>query len=312
MDLLSQIRHPTKFYAKLVSALLALVFFFLLATATVAAFLLYRIVEPPRTQPTINTRDFPGHPEEVTFDLPGIGPRKGWFFPGLRHAPTIVLCHGYQSNRGELLILASALQDNQFNVFLFDFAAHGSTPGRTTLGFREAQELRAAIAEITGRTDVDHERFGLWGESMGAYVALAVAETDPRVRALVADSVYNRPLDLLRLEVQRSGLGTLPMIRFATDLGFGWMNEPYRHELPLSARLGRLAGVPKLFILASDAPELAASTHELFFRSPEPREEAVIPRGNYAGMNDEDRRSYENRIVTFFLANLPPSSRPRR
>jgi len=30
-----------------------------------------------------------------------------------------------------------------------------------------------------------------------------------------------------------------------------------------------------------------------------------LPHGNYAGMVDEEKRSYENRIVSFFLVSLP-------
>src|SRR5579863_7376432 len=65
--------------------------------------------------------ELPGRPDEVTFEVPnGLGTREGWFFPGLRGAPTIILCHGYGSSRGELLTIVSTLQDHQFNVFVFD------------------------------------------------------------------------------------------------------------------------------------------------------------------------------------------------
>src|SRR5713226_1308041 len=126
MSILSELRYPTKWYAKLLTAAVAFVFFAILSTAAVSGFLVYRIVSPPRTKSDINTRDFPGHPNAVSFTVPRAGSREGWFFPGLRGAPTIVLCHGYQSSRGVLLTLASALQDHQYNVFLFDFAGHGS------------------------------------------------------------------------------------------------------------------------------------------------------------------------------------------
>ena len=46
-------------------------------------------------------------------------------------------------------------------------------------------------------------------------------------------------------------------------------------------------------------------------QSPQPKEEAVLAHGNYAGMLDEEKRTYENRIVSFFLSNLPPEVRSR-
>jgi len=74
----------------------------------------------------------------------------------------------------------------------------------------------------------------------------------------------------------------------------------------------RLAGVPKLYIMGSDEPQLAQSTSELFRGSPEPREQVLLAHGNYVGMRDDEKRIYENRIASFFLLNLPPSGRPRR
>ena len=134
----------------------------MLPKADIDGFLVYRIVKPHRTSSEINMDSFPGKPDAVEFTVPQLGARHGWFFPGLRGAPTIVLCHGYGSNRGELLTLVSALQDHQYNVFVFDFAAHGTIDGVTTFGFREAEEVRAAIDAVGARDDVDAGQFGLW------------------------------------------------------------------------------------------------------------------------------------------------------
>ncbi len=312
MALVSELRYPTSWYAKLITATLALIFFALLATATISGFLLYRIVSPVQSRSEIDTRGFPGHPDVVLFTVPGVGSREGWFFPGLKTAPTILLCHGYQSNRGELLTLVTALQDHQYNVFLFDFASHGSSPGFTTLGYREAQELRAAIAVLAQRDDVDRSRFGLWGTNLGGYAAVAAAATDPRVRAFAVESMYNQPAEMVRLQVDRSGLSALPLMGRFAQFGFKLLSYSHRHEPPLSQRLTRLASVAKLYIQASDDPQLAQSTRELFLASPEPREQAILAKGNYAAMLDEERRSYENRIVSFFLLHLVPSGRTPR
>ena len=72
-------------------ALLALVFFAVLATAAIAGFLVYRIVKPQRTSSEIDMESFPGKPDLVDFAVSGLGTRHGWFFPGLRGAPTIIL-----------------------------------------------------------------------------------------------------------------------------------------------------------------------------------------------------------------------------
>jgi pimeloyl-ACP methyl ester carboxylesterase len=306
MQILYELRYPTRWYTKLLMALLALVFFAVLATMAIAGFLVYRIVKPQRTSSEINMESFPGRPEVLGFEVPGgLGKREGWFFPGLRGAPTIILCHGYESSRGELLTLEAALQDHQYNVFVFDFAAHGGNPGITTLGYREADEVRAAVDVLAARPDLDATRFGLWGYNLGAYAALREAESDKRIRALVLDSVYDQPKQMVKVGVERNGLGGFPFMVRAAEFSFEYLNYAHRDDPPLSAKLPTVAGVPTLYIQALDDPELAEITRQMFLKAPEPREQAIIPHGNFVSLNDDEKRSYENRVVSFFLLRLP-------
>jgi uncharacterized protein len=289
-------------------AFLALVLFALLAAVAISGYVVYRMMAPPHSHSEINLQNFPGHPEKLNFSVSGEGPRDGWFFPGLKTAPTIILCPGYESSRGELLTLASALQDQQYNVLAFDFSGHGSAGGRTTLGLQEVAELRAAMNAVANRGDVDVKRFGLWGVNMGAYVALAEAESDPRVRAIAAESPYNQPKDMVALQLVRTGLGSVPLVTRMSQMIFGWANSKLGKTLPVNAQIGKLSGVAQLYLQAPDEPALAASTSELFRLSSPPHELAVLPHGNYGGMLDDEKRSYENRIVSFFLVNLPTST----
>jgi uncharacterized protein len=312
MSIVFELRYPTRWYTKLATILGALLFFAVLATGAIAGFLLFSIVRPQKSGSEINLDSFPGRPDAVEFTVPGVGSREGWFFPGLRGAPTIVLCHGYGSSRGELLTLISALQDHQYNAFVFDFAGHGKNSGMTTFGYREAEELRAAIDTLSVRNDVDPARFGLWGYNLGAYAALREAETDRRVRALVLDSVYDQPDEMVKIGVQHSGLAGFPFMVRAAELSFGWLNYKYRNDPPLSKNLIALTNVPKLFIEAADDQELADITRQMFLKAPEPRDQEIIAHGNFVSLNDDDKRAYENRVVSFFLLRLPATGRAAR
>src|SRR6266699_2121333 len=237
MRILYELRYPSRWYTKILTALLAVAFFAVLATTAIAGFLVYRIVKPQRTSTDISMESFPGRPEIVGFSVPELGKREGWFFPGLRGAPTIVLCHGYESSRGELLTLVSALQDHQYNVFVFDFAAHGANAGMTTFGYKEAEELRAAINTLAARNDVDPTSFGLWGYNLGAYAAMREAETDKRVRVLVLDSVYDEPKQMVKVEVENTGLASFPFMVRSAELSFDWLNYGHKQDPPLSRRV---------------------------------------------------------------------------
>ena len=305
MGFLSESRHPTKWYSQVILAVLTLSIFLLLTAAAISGYQVYRIMSPAQSHSEIDLQNFPGHPEILAYSVAGEGPRDGWFFPGLKSAPTVMLCPGYQSSRGELLTLASALQDHQYNVFLFDFSGHGSSGGHTTLGFQEVLELRAAMNAVASRGDVDVNQFGVWGVNLGGYVALAEAESDPRIRAIAVESPYDRPAQMAALLVGRSGLGRLPLVTSMVHWEFHWFNYQYRQVPPLTARIAKLAGIVQLYLESSDDPVLAGTTTGIFSASPGPHELVNLPHGNYAGMLDDEKHDYENRIVSFFLANLP-------
>jgi hypothetical protein len=306
MNFLSELRHPTTWYFKLAAALLALGFFIVLATGAVGSYLVYHIVAPVKTTDSVDLAHLPGSPQDFSYDVPGLGMREGWFFGGLKSAPTILLCPSYAAAREEFLPLATGLQAHGYNVLLFDFAARGPKATYGTLGFREIGELRAAIAAIAARPDVDHTSFGVWGTNLGAYAAVGAAEVDPRVRALAVESVYDRPQDLLNLLLTRYGVTPLPFLKSFSEKSFLWFNYSYRNTPPLSERAARLGNARKLFLEARDEPALVGPTHHLFLVSPNPKEEAFLAQGNYVGMLDEEKRTYENRIISFFLLNLPP------
>ncbi len=305
MSIVDELHYPSRWYTKLLIVILAFVFFALLATVVISGVLTYWIVKPQRTSSEINMASFPGRPDEVDFTVPGSGSRRGWFFPGFRGAPTLILLHGYESSRGELLTLVSALQDHQYNVFVFDFAAHGANAGVTTFGYREADEVRAAIDILAKRNDVDAARFGLWGYNLGAYAGLREAEKDPRVRALALDSVYDYPRQMVKIGVEKAGVSGFPFMVKSAQMCFEWMNYQHKNDAPLSVNISKMGGVPMLFIQAADDPESASITREMFLKAPEPREQTVIAHGNFVNLPDEEKREYENRVVIFFLTRLP-------
>ncbi|MFZ0821300.1 MAG: alpha/beta fold hydrolase [Candidatus Acidiferrales bacterium] len=308
MDISAELRYPTKWYSKLVVAVIAIVFFTFLSTTGISVFLLYRILAPTRSQMELSATDFPGRPEEFKFTVPGGAERAGWFFPGLRGAPTIILCHGYGSSRGELLTLATSLQDRQYNVFMFDFIGHGENKGYSTMGYVEARELKAALEALAKRDDVDAAKFGVWGTNIGAYAALAVAEQSPTIRAVVVESVYDQPSDFMKIQIDHSGLAGIPFLKDMTVRAFAWKMKEHKDLPPLSAHLSRTAGVFKLFLESPDEPKLAQMTRDLYLKAPEPKQDAVLGQGNYAGMQDDAKKLYENRVLSFFLVYLPATS----
>src|SRR5580704_2192463 len=309
MAVFSELRYPTTRLAKLLSSLLAIVLFAFVAVTIIAGFLLYQILRPARSPATFDLTVMMGHPSAVSFPIVDGTSRDGWFFPGRRGAPTVILCHGYLSQRSDVPTLVTALQDSQFNVFLFDFSGHGTSPGITSLRYRERQELKSAVQALSTRDDVDPQHFGLWGVDMGGYAALEEASGDPRISALIVDDAYSDPREMVQIAVNQSGLAVLPYVSRFCDLGFRLMNYQFRNEPPVASRLRSTNGIPKLFIQSDSRPALASATLTLFVLAPEPKQ-SVRTKTRYSEMTDEDRKNYENMVVSFFLTSISPTSRP--
>ncbi len=306
MNLLDDIRDPGTPAGKVAYAVAALLLFSLLATAAISTSIVYRALKPGgNTTSGLDPAGVMGNPEAVSFTVPGGSKHEGWLFPGLRGAPTIIACHAYQSSRAELLTMVAALQEHQYNVLVFDFSGHGSSGSLTTLGHREAKELLAAIEDLAQRDDVDRERFGVWGANLGGYAAVAAASADSRIKAFAVESVYDRPDDMLRLLISRSGLANLPMVERFARWEYSLLNFGSRNNPPLSQLLPQMKTTSKLFIQARDNTELAESTLQLFLRSPEPKQQAIIQKSNYGAMMENERSEYESKVVNFFLQNLP-------
>ena len=208
------------------SLFLALPFLHCLPQAAISGYLVYRMISPARSHSEIDLQNFPGHPEKLDFTVQRGRAARRLVFPGLeirahdRVVPGLRIQPRRTAHAG-LGLAGPAIQRASFLIF----RRTGRAGGRSTLGLQEVAELRAAMDAVANRGDVDANRFGLWGVNLGAYVALAEATNDRRVRAVAAESPYNDPNEMVALQVSRSGLGSIPLVTRMSQMIFGWLNR---------------------------------------------------------------------------------------
>jgi pimeloyl-ACP methyl ester carboxylesterase len=228
----------------------------------------------------------------------------GWLLIGLRGAPVVILCHGYDSNRSALLSLGTVLQANHFNVYLFNFQDSGSRDSFSNLGADEASVLAAAISRVRKLQGVDPHHVGLYGTSIGAYAALAAGERDPSVAALALDNVYSRPTQLFDVQLDRSlgGAGWLFRLISRAEFHLSTIGSDFPD---VQSHLSSLAGKPKLFLASDDAPTLEQATRRLYEIAPQPKRLVVLPHTQADVVSGPERKEYEDQVLNFFLQNLP-------
>jgi pimeloyl-ACP methyl ester carboxylesterase len=136
----------------------------------------------------------------------------GWYVPSADgdgpRVPTIVLVHGWATNKSDLLRYAATLHP-EFNVVLFDQRNSGQSSGdTTTVGAREWQEL-VAILDWLARTK-GPVRVGVLGDSGGGAAALQAVRRGAAVDALVLDSVHSRFMNPLGRKLEQLGHPAIP------------------------------------------------------------------------------------------------------
>ncbi len=174
----------------------------LAATAVmgIAAYSAHTVVRPNRRwQPAEWLPPSPA-PESVRFPNAAGQLLHGWLLPPSAGMATVVICHGFGTNRREGQDLLPWLSAAGYGALLFDFQAHGESEGSTTtVGLREVDDVQVAVSYVKQRFGPEAPVAGL-GFSMGASALIMAAAREPEIRALVLDS----PFATLHRAVSRS------------------------------------------------------------------------------------------------------------
>ncbi len=299
---------PSKFnvdlFLRIFLGIFVLVFVIFLALAGVGAGLTYYVTTANSSQESVTPQSYLMNSyTPLSFVDHSGGEHEGWLLLGLRGAPAIILCHGYDSNRSDLLSLGTILRDNHFNVYIFNFHGPKAKETFSDLGSRQASDLMSAISVVTRQPDVNPNRVGVFGTSVGGFAALAAAESDPRVKALVVDAVYTTPESMFDFQIEHLLGGSSGIFHFLTDAEFriasmGGKSYAVQNDLP------KLVDIPKLFISGHDTPPLAAMTEALYDQSPQPKRLLVMEHSGASMATESEKREYENQTVNFFLKSL--------
>jgi len=107
---------------------------------------------------------------------------------GCRRLPGLVLCPGLFANREIYLGLCRRIANLGVAVLVIDLRGHGHSGGSSTFGKSEAHDVWAAIDVLGARNDIDPERLGVIGHSLGGIAATRAGFEQPvdRIRAAVA------------------------------------------------------------------------------------------------------------------------------
>jgi uncharacterized protein len=275
--------------------------------SALSAFLVYQYTRARGIWGTDEPPD--GAAEEITFtsaeDNVNI---SGWFFASrdTRPAPAIVLCHGVWTGRRECLPLALRFLNAGYNVLCFDFRAHGLSGGRyTSVGRHETNDVIGAVHYLSERPEVDANRIGVVGFSMGAAATIQAAARCPQIAAVVADSSYASFLDAARYSFQAvTRLPHYPIAPLAIAWA-KWIVHVDANRMRPVDDIGRIAPRPVL-ITHGALDEIVPVRHAytLFKAAEEPKDLWIVPGARHVEARDADTDAYFERVEPFLRQAL--------
>jgi pimeloyl-ACP methyl ester carboxylesterase len=239
--------------------------------------------------------------EEVTMPAAGGITLRGWYVPS-HNGAAIVAVHGSDGNRCQLLWHAQALANEGYGVLLLDLRAHGESDGTMFPVTDGSPDVAAAVAYLRGRPEIDPERIGAVGLSLGAEVILQAGAKDRSLKALIADGAStNRIQDLLPLPPQYRLLYLAAPMWWMSDHVAAWMSGGLAR--PLKEVVGDIAPRPVLFISSKAEPE-PFMNRRLHERAGPAAQLWELPDTNHVGGIFAHPGEYKQRMVSFFDAAL--------
>src|SRR3972149_2092395 len=270
-------------------------------------FILYMNSHPSRYPLYVPPSKFNLRYEEVPFQSTDGVRLKGWFIKGSGEGrlPTIIVCHGLGANRSDFTELSAGLSRDGYNVLIFDFRGHGESEKKaSSFGYLEQKDLLGALKYLKTRDDVDIEKIGAYGFSMGGAVAILTAAKTHEIKAVISDSSYTSLKEqgkrLFAGSAHPSFLCLKPLV---------WMYEVFfRIDADDISPVSRIGGIsPRgIMVIGGGADEQMPSSDamRLFAGAKAPKEIWLIPGAVHGGTVYMAGDEYRKRISKFLDRHL--------
>jgi fermentation-respiration switch protein FrsA (DUF1100 family) len=227
---------------------------------------------------------------------------RGWYVPSRNGAAVIAAPGRAGSQRPARMLIRHG-----YGVLLFDRRGEGESEGDpNALGWAADTDLDAAVTFLQRRSDVDRNRIGGIGLSVGGETLLQTAAESDGLKAIVSDGAGARSL---REDLARSGSSKWPEIPTSLVFTAGTMLFS-NHAAPpnLMSLVGRIAPRPVFFIYGEhDQTNVRELTPGYYAAARGPKQLWEVAGASHTGAIDIRPREYERRVVAFFDHALDPN-----
>jgi len=236
--------------------------------------------------------------ENVSFESSDGLKLKGWFLPSNKSKNTIIVMHGYPTNKADVLPFSMFLL-KKFNVFLFDFRSFGESEGSyTTVGFKEVNDLDGAVKYLKTRKDV--KNIGALGFSLGGSVAIMNKNND--VKAIVAESAYSNLNNMIESMYGNFYFLKYPFVqltRIYTKIFFGIDTKDISPKDSIKD-----INKPVLIIHGEKDSQIPVNEAYILNNANKKTELWIVENADHGETYGLNKEEYEKRVLEFFEKNL--------
>ncbi|UII25165.1 alpha/beta hydrolase [Fulvivirga maritima] len=138
---------------------------------------------------------------------------EGWYIPARRSKGTVIMFHGYISDKSRLIAKSKKFHKMGFNTFLVDFMGSGGSEGhQTTLGYYEADQVKAAYDIIKARKN--ESKIILFGTSMGAAsIMKAMKDHQLNAQSIILEAPFDSMLEAVEARFSLFHIPSFPCAR---------------------------------------------------------------------------------------------------
>jgi pimeloyl-ACP methyl ester carboxylesterase len=230
---------------------------------------------------------------------------RGWYIPSL-NGSGVILCHGSGSNRTSMLPHARALAQRGLGVLMIDWPGQGESDGVMRMGEPERQALHAAIDFMSRRGDVEPERIGALGFSLGSYIVAQISALDGRVASVVLEGAFGDAKEQTGAQFANGGRLSSWAASLA-DRHAGFASEVLR---PIDL-VGRIAPRPLLVVAGDRDQDVPLELSRRVVTAAGPPALLWIIRGAGHGNYAERDPTYLSRLADHFVSTLVLPRRAR-
>jgi alpha-beta hydrolase superfamily lysophospholipase len=238
--------------------------------------------------------------EDVTLASPN-GRLAAWYGAVPQARGTVVLCHGYTSDKSRLRPEAGYFRQLGYAVLLLDFSGNGASEGyQTTIGYREADDVATAFrwaqARQPGRPVV------LYGVSMGAVAILrAEAELGVRPAASIVECPYGSMLQTAKNRFVSMHLPPFPLANLL--VWWGSVENGYWAFGLNAGEYARRVATPTLLLWGTADPRVTrAETDTIFAHLAGPKQRVDFAGSGHEPYWHKHPRQWQRAVAGFLAA----------